>query len=397
MTKRNKLLVVTGGYLPGKKYGGITTSRKNFADGLHSFFDIYIVTCNHDYKSQEEYTGIRKSWNDVGNAKVLYLSDSEFHTKRAEEIIDEVKPIIIYASGTITSYFSINHAFFKVARNYKVPVVITPDGDLCNNAVHSKSFKKKIAIAICRLRRVYSDKWFQTTSIEEKNNLIDIFRIHPSRIYEIPNLPCLNSPRIGYKKKKNELHVIFVSRIHPQKNLLFAIDSVSKVRSQKIVFDIYGPVEDENYWNTCIDRIRNVSNNRICIEYKGMLGQDEARDIYKQYDCLLLPTKGENYSHVIEEALVSGCPVMISKDTTPWNDVHNVAGRVFSLEEQEECVKALEEISDMDETNYSELVKSVKAYIEKRLNIKCLTDKYIEMIQDLSKSEDVHERRKCDN
>jgi hypothetical protein len=39
-----------------------------------------------------------------------------------------------------------------------------------------------------------------------------------------------------------------------------------------------------------------------------------------EYDLFLFPTLGENYGHVISEALASGCPVVIS-DQTPWRNL----------------------------------------------------------------------------
>jgi glycosyltransferase involved in cell wall biosynthesis len=37
----------------------------------------------------------------------------------------------------------------------------------------------------------------------------------------------------------------------------------------------------------------------------------------REHDLFFLPTLGENYGHVVQEALLAGCPVLLS-DTTPW-------------------------------------------------------------------------------
>ena len=38
--------------------------------------------------------------------------------------------------------------------------------------------------------------------------------------------------------------------------------------------------------------------------------------MFQEYDLLFLPTKGENFGHVILESMSAGTPVLIS-DTTP--------------------------------------------------------------------------------
>ena len=56
-------------------------------------------------------------------------------------------------------------------------------------------------------------------------------------------------------------------------------------------------------------------------QYKGSLDFVTAKRIFLDYDLFFFPTKGENYGHVVFESLSCGCPVLLSKDTTPWNDL----------------------------------------------------------------------------
>src|SRR5690606_20694183 len=42
--------------------------------------------------------------------------------------------------------------------------------------------------------------------------------------------------------------------------------------------------------------------------------------LFSKYDLFFLPTRGENYGHVIAEALSMGTPVLIS-DQTPWREL----------------------------------------------------------------------------
>ncbi|MBZ5586525.1 MAG: glycosyltransferase, partial [Acidobacteriia bacterium] len=81
-------------------------------------------------------------------------------------------------------------------------------------------------------------------------------------------------------------------------------------------FDIYGPIEDGSYWQECQNLIGRLPTN-IQVQYKGMIPHRQVYTALSRYDLFLFPTLGENFGHVIAEALLAGCPVLIS-DQTPW-------------------------------------------------------------------------------
>lgn len=73
-------------------------------------------------------------------------------------------------------------------------------------------------------------------------------------------------------------------------------------------------------------------------------------DVLSNYDAFLFPTKGENYGHVIYEALAAGCVPVIS-DRTPWLDLEeNGCGYVVPLEDQDDFIKTIKELAAIKET-----------------------------------------------
>lgn len=372
------ILVVTGGYFPGKNFGGIATSRYNFSEALGDEFDIAIVTKDHDYKSSERYEGIKSGWNRLGKARVLYCADEEFTVKTFRRLIEEEKPILMYASGTITSYFSHNKYAFRAAREKGLPILITPDGDVCQNAIHIKMFKKFLALMFCRLSGAFRGIWFQPTSEEEACNLLRFIGAPSSRIALLSNLPYIFPAREAYYKTSSELKVVFSGRIHPKKNLKFLIHAVCKMKSN-VKVDIYGPLEDEVYWRECMELISKAPDN-VRIEYKGRLDAEEAKQIAKQYDCYFLPTISENYGYTIEEALCCGCPVLISRGTTPWDDLHGVAGFVGDLNDEDSFVCELEKIATMGNEEYKDYCSGIEKYVENKLSYGKLCEQYKELI-----------------
>ena len=182
-------------------------------------------------------------------------------------------------------------------------------------------------------------------------------------------------------KEKNKLKILFISRIQEKKNLLYAINIVKKL-SNNIEFDIYGPIEQKNYWNTCLMEMNNASSN-IKIKYCGNVAPSETKEIYAQYDCLLFPTLSENYGHVIAEAVICNCPIVISKGTTPWDDVANNGGFTVNLDNPDDFINVLNRLCEMDNEDYILLKNKLLKYKDDKLNSTELIEKYLTMIKSI--------------
>jgi glycosyltransferase involved in cell wall biosynthesis len=75
-----------------------------------------------------------------------------------------------------------------------------------------------------------------------------------------------------------------------------------------------------------------------------------------------LPTRGENFGHVISESLQAGCPVLIS-DQTPWQGLEEKkAGWVNSLLQPERFQAVLQEVLEMDDRLFREWSRGARAY-----------------------------------
>lgn len=72
------------------------------------------------------------------------------------------------------------------------------------------------------------------------------------------------------------------------------------------------------------------------------------------------PTLGENYGHVISEALVSGCPVIISTET-PWNDLSKKrVGWDIPLNDKKKYIEIINKCVKMNQEDFQEM--SIKAF-----------------------------------
>lgn len=374
---KDTIFVYIYGYLPGIKYGGPVTSISNFTEHFGDKYDIRIVCSNHDHGERKIYPDIKPGWNQVGKASVLYLSESEYGISKFTEIMKPFKVKMVYLTGVFS--FKLNHAAIKAANKLGIKVVIATRGEICKNVLAMKSYKKLPYLRVMKWAGEYSKSYFQVTSQEEMDQLEKYLNIPQDRIMMLPNIhgKAMNLPRP--QKEVGKAKLLFVSRVHPKKNLIEAIEALTQTKGE-IQFDIYGPIEDEKYWDECQTVIKRLPDN-VNVAYKGSLNAQEARACYYGYHAFVFPTLSENYGHVIVESMIADCPIVISRGTTPWDDADGAAGYVVELHDISALAKAIQKIVDMASDDFLEVQKTLRVYRDNKLRLQDLVMGYEQLIR----------------
>ncbi len=160
---------------------------------------------------------------------------------------------------------------------------------------------------------------------------------------DLPPLPDEGAVSNGMPEREaNErLRLVFLARISPSKNLYLALRILTQVRSA-VDLSVYGPIDDKAYWRTCQRLITELPAN-VSVRYEGVVAHSAVANILKSYDLLFLPTRSENYGHVIIESMLAGTPVLIA-DTTPWRDLEKAGvGWDLPLENEVQFAKKIDE------------------------------------------------------
>lgn len=377
-----RIMVVMGGFLPAKRYGGPVVSIENMVNFLTKQ-EFYIVARDHDWKSDEKLSGINEGWNTFGNnTRVIYLSDNEHNVKRYVALIQGIKPDLIYINGYYLSQMFI--PAIRATQKCKKMYLMAPRGNLNKGAMDIKSAKKYTYTIFmrCLINKKYAT--FQSTSKEETEQTHKLLGIELNRIVEVENIPSLPKNTLNHRKKTNGfLRCCFFSRICEKKNLIAAIRILQKVTAN-IEFNIYGNLEDKYYWAQCEKEISDLPTN-VSANYCGEYTHSDVFNLMSQNDVFLFPTFSENYGHVIIEALLSGLPVIIS-DQTPWNKVNKAhVGFALPLNETTSFVRAIEEYAAMGESDFSKLRDSVVLYAKDVLQLDKLKEKYEMMFEKAAK------------
>ena len=118
------------------------------------------------------------------------------------------------------------------------------------------------------------------------------------------------------------------------------------------------------YWHECQAKIAVLAAN-VRVKYWGEIEHDKVGQVFAEHDLFLFPTLGENYGHVIHEALAVGCPVLIS-DQTPWRGLEEQgAGWDMPLEDTEACRRVLQQCVDADNQWYSDVSARAITYADR--------------------------------
>ena len=363
MSTKKNILVFIDWYLPAYKAGGPVKSIAALVFHLKDEFNFYIITSNKDLFSAEPHKNIKSNnWNLLPNGEqVFYFSDDYFSLKNLQLVLKEIEYDCVYLNSFFSQRFTLYPLWLKKKNIIKAPVILAPRGMLGSGALSLKSKKKNIFIGLAKAIGLYKNITWHATSLQEENEIKAIFgnKVPMRTISNLILFPLKS--RTDYSKDINQLKICFISRIAEKKNLLFALQILQTIKTGNILFDIYGPPENENYFNTCKVLAAHLPGN-ISVAFKGDLQGNEVEQTLKQYHLFFLPTLNENYGHAIVEAMLNGCLPLLS-DATPWRNLQaQHFGWDISLNEKEKFVAAINEALQMNQLVFEQKSKAVQQY-----------------------------------
>ena len=366
------ILTFTSYYLPGFKGGGPTKSLANLVDRLGEEYQFRIVTRDRDVGERVPYPLItRNGWNKVGKADVFYLEPGQIGLSFLRGLLRSTSYDVLYLNSLFSPGFTIRPLVLRrLGLVPRTPVIVAPRGELTEGALNIKAAKKRTYLAAARAFDLYRDVIWQVSSAYEqdhlKTNIKSIVRRDADKFRSVIATDLISRevpvalPLSSQRKVPGKLKVVFLSRISRMKNLDVAIKILDQVKGD-VIFDIYGPLEDAAYWRECEKRIALLPEN-IGVRYKGSIQAEDVIPTLSRYDLFFLPTQGENYGHVILEALSAGCPVLIS-DRTPWRNLESEGvGWDFPLEEPSLFATAIQKCVDMDGAELGALAERARIF-----------------------------------
>lgn len=361
--EKANVLVFTGLYLPGVKGGGPIRTIYNLISQLKEYINFKIITSDRDLGDIAPYEGVETGkWLENPLGYDIYYINPNFKFKELMNIINKSDYDIIYLNSLFNFKFTILPLLlikFKLIKK-RTPIILAPRGELSLQALAIKKWKKSIFIKVAKIIGLYNQNivW-QASSEPEKNdiyNFLESNKIKYKKIIKCGNLSKINPLQSVFDKNNNnienetseykKLRICFLSRVAKIKNLRYALEILTKIEFP-VFLGIYGPLEDKQYWDSCLEFIKRLPTN-IRIEYYGLVENEKVQQTIAQYDLFFVPTQSENYGHVFIEALSSGTPILLSNNT-PWRDLENKGiGWDLPLEDKHLFVDALNKYYQLD-------------------------------------------------
>jgi glycosyltransferase involved in cell wall biosynthesis len=380
LSAKKTILILSDWFLPGYLAGGPIQSVATLTNQLGNDIDFKIITTDRDFKSNKPYDNVKvNEWTYFEGRDVFYVSPENMNPDYILKLIQNTKHDSIYLNSLFSKLFAVSPLKWKQQGKIQSKIILAPRGMLGDGALAIKSIKKQLFLIYAKVFGLFKGVFWQSTSAQETSEIKKRIS-NTAHIVEVSNLPNTANEIKFIEKKEGELKLCFISRISEKKNLNFAIDVLKEIKNTKIRFDVFGPIEDESYWNACQENATGLPEN-ICFQYKGVLKPQQIGETISQYHALFLPTQNENYGHIIVETLQHARPVILS-DQTPWRNLQleNV-GFDISLNDKAKFIEAIEILVNLNQSEFDSMSKTCISYINHQLNLEEIKAKYLELFK----------------
>lgn len=329
-----RLLIITAGFPPAYLGGGPIRTVSAMLRSAPQHHEAYVLTANHDLGQADRLVEDASAWHSVGKSMVRYVDRGVGSWLRALRAGLKTDPAAVYLNSLFSPKYSLSVLPF-VAVNPGVRLVIAPRGELSAGALKLKRRKKTLFLAgLRRSGLLRSVIWHASTPLEA-DDIRQVFGTSARVIVrendtELPRTSDLPPP-CPHQANDRPLEAVFMSRLSPKKGLHVLMEALRDVR-EDVHLTVVGPEEDRNYTAYCRDLATKASPS-VTVDFVGPVTPDKMRETLSRFDVMVFPTAGENFGHVVAEALSVGCPVVIS-DTTPWSSLvreHRAGGVVKDL------------------------------------------------------------------
>ncbi|MFJ6197804.1 glycosyltransferase [Micromonospora sp. NPDC092111] len=315
---RFRVLVTAGYFEPGWRAGGPVRSLAEMLDAAGPEVEVTLITRDHDLGDPVPYPGLSGRFVPRGRHRVFYLAPRRLaHWRTLRRGLRGVRYDLLYVNSVWSplSILAVVAARLRLVRAGHL--LLTPRGELGAGALGLKRTRKRLFWAVWRQAlRGRRTIWHATTPLEAA----DIRRALPgARVAVVAENdgPAPTDPPAG-PGPAGPARLVFIGRISAMKNVDLILRALALVGGE-VEFDLYGPCENAGYWERCRNLLTELPANVVAV-HRGALPPERVRGVFARYDAFVLPTRGENFGHVIAESLSVACPVICS-DRTPWTEV----------------------------------------------------------------------------
>lgn len=253
----------------------------------------------------------------VPNLPRLYFPGRAYGAAIAERLNEA--DAILHDHGV---WLPCNWVAARAARRAGRPYVVSPHGSLNPWAMAWHGSRKKLVWRLYQQRILAGAAALVATSEDERAAISALFPGKP--VAMIPNgvsIPA-HVPDRGHIAGRTERRVLFMSRLHPVKNIPGLLDAWATVKSDPALgawqLDIAGPDElGERAAGEARAAQLGIADS---VHFHGAVDEQDKPAWFAASDLFILPSFTENFGIVVAEALGHGVPA-IATHGAPWADL----------------------------------------------------------------------------
>jgi glycosyltransferase involved in cell wall biosynthesis len=386
-----RITVFTRSYPPAYLRGGPARSLHALVEGLASEFAFSVITSAYDDCTTRHMPSIEPDlWATYDHARVWYSPNRVIRVRKTIKLLMETEPHLVYVNSLFDCQFAILPLLIARIVWQKVPVVLAPRGELSTGALMWKPRRKRAFLRAFKCLKLHkSVTWHASTTLERT----DIERSFGADIkckvamdlrtglFAIQSVQTATSRDPA--RQRNSL--VFFSRIVPKKNLLSLIRAMQVVGSNARL-SVAGPIEDPKYWRECLDLISRLRDPAV-VKYVGTVPSDNVVDFLSRFELFVFPTLGENFGHVVLEALAAGTPVIVGCET-PWAKLDST-GAVWTCDpcNPEAIARLIDRFLDLREEDRIRMRTAARNLAVEIINNPSNLEAHRSMLQDLTSTE----------
>lgn len=359
------ILVIMCGYWPGHDATGPNQSLRQMCCALTSEYSFHIFARDRPFGAARASVPTGR-WIEHGSAFVRYAPISAVGPAGLREILRETPHDLLWLNGFHDREFTLPTLALRRLGLVPIrPTILSINGEMAKGALGLKSSRKMAYRIIARSLGLLGDVWFHATSAQEAADIKRWFPWSKGTLFAPSVCGLVEVPEMvrRLRNRSSRIRLVFVGRITPVKNLAFALKVLRHVNA-RIDFDIYGPIEDRDYWRGCETLIAALPPN-IQVRHAGMVANADIPTAIGSADLLFLPSLSENFGHAIFEALACEVPVLIG-DQTLWKDLEaRTAGWDLPLDRPKDFAAAIEAFARMPIDARNVLRRGARALAER--------------------------------
>ncbi len=156
----------------------------------------------------------------------------------------------------------------------------------------------------------------------EANLLRNLYNVDGEKISVIPN-GISSRFFLSHQVNERNIDVLYVGRIDKNKNL-YTLMLAARAICVKVV--VVGEVVDDDYFEMC----KEVGG--VYLEYRGVCkyGGDDLIELYRSAKIVVIPSFREVFPLVALEAAVSGCKLIVTKNTTMSDVFRDIGAHIVN-------------------------------------------------------------------